>query len=394
MFAASARNVFLGILGWMAVVSISTLYADRPFPATMIAESEAFRVLATPQFAPDGLLATVISIETLNVTDRIVTLDNVVIAGDVHQIWTDIIGMPTTNPDRLEVGPIFHEDWVAADTHLLIEPSMVGGGAGSGFFVSEFNDGSDPKELAEELPLTIAGLGPLIGVGDLRSAHPTDAFFFDTLFQSNAVDFAYVVTPFDGELGDVRISLGIQGGDDSNLPIGPVDFTDIRLSSRSFIPPCDFNFDGECELTDIDALLRAVGTNDQQFNILQSPLPIDLGDVERWLEMTGLALVGESYVGGDTDLDGDVDATDLNRVALNWQIDDAISWAQGDFNADHQVDAADLNILGIHWLRGSRPPDVIGVPEPANSGFMLLALLVFGRIRVDSRIPRDGGEQK
>ena len=56
---------------------------------------------------------------------------------------------------------------------------------------------------------------------------------------------------------------------------------------------------------------------------------------------------------GDADLDGTVNASDLNAVGLNWQ--GTGGWADGDFNGDGAVNAGDLNIIGINWLAGAAP---------------------------------------
>jgi hypothetical protein len=66
-------------------------------------------------------------------------------------------------------------------------------------------------------------------------------------------------------------------------------------------------------------------------------------------------------VPGDANLDGRVDASDLNQVGLFWQQSGShIGWGQGNFNCDNRVDALDLNELGIHWQFGAavaaRPP--------------------------------------
>jgi hypothetical protein len=55
---------------------------------------------------------------------------------------------------------------------------------------------------------------------------------------------------------------------------------------------------------------------------------------------------------GDANLDGKVNATDLNQVGINWQSAAGVGWANGDFSGDDQVNAADLNLLGINWRSG------------------------------------------
>ena len=56
---------------------------------------------------------------------------------------------------------------------------------------------------------------------------------------------------------------------------------------------------------------------------------------------------------GDANLDGRVDAADLNQVGIHWrQSDPGLGWAQGNFNCDGRIDASDLNVLGIKWRFG------------------------------------------
>jgi len=57
---------------------------------------------------------------------------------------------------------------------------------------------------------------------------------------------------------------------------------------------------------------------------------------------------------GDADLDGSVGASDLNQLALNWQMP-VPRWTGGDFNGDEIVNAADLNILGENWQKNVPP---------------------------------------
>ena len=56
-------------------------------------------------------------------------------------------------------------------------------------------------------------------------------------------------------------------------------------------------------------------------------------------------------VPGDADLDGDVDAADLNAIGTNW-LREVDGWSQGDFNDDRVVNVADLNLLAQHWGSG------------------------------------------
>ena len=94
---------------------------------------------------------------------------------------------------------------------------------------------------------------------------------------------------------------------------------------------------------------------------------------------------------GDADLDGDVDISDLARLATYWQYN--TSWSGGDFNYDTHVDISDLAILATNWQQGVGNPlgpesfDAAlssfglvsaSVPEPASVA-LLAAMLAFGR---------------
>ena len=56
---------------------------------------------------------------------------------------------------------------------------------------------------------------------------------------------------------------------------------------------------------------------------------------------------------GDANLDGHVNAQDLNIVGTNWEQSGAFGWRDGDFNNDGRVDALDLNALGENWQRSN-----------------------------------------
>ena len=57
---------------------------------------------------------------------------------------------------------------------------------------------------------------------------------------------------------------------------------------------------------------------------------------------------------GDANLDGQVDARDLNAIGSNWQRSgNCLSWMDGDFDGNGTVDTIDLNDVGVNWLSGT-----------------------------------------
>jgi hypothetical protein len=93
--------------------------------------------------------------------------------------------------------------------------------------------------------------------------------------------------------------------------------------------------------------------------------------------------------GGDANLDGQVDVTDLGALATSWQTN--APWTGGDFNYDGFVDVSDLGILATDWQAGVGSPlgseslqealvelglPAVAVPEPAllsGTGLLFIA---------------------
>ena len=107
---------------------------------------------------------------------------------------------------------------------------------------------------------------------------------------------------------------------------------------------------------------------------------VDSADGEQWraeVSAEKMRRFAEPIRPGDTNLDGLVNATDLNKLALNWQIDNATSWCQGDFNLDGHVNASDLNDLALNWnsdVRGAGAPRTASIPEPSTAVLAIFAL--------------------
>jgi hypothetical protein len=111
--------------------------------------------------------------------------------------------------------------------------------------------------------------------------------------------------------------------------------------------PGDFNDDGVVDDTDINILFGAIsdGNMASEFDLNDS------GDVNQ----DDVVFLVENIIGtsmGDANLDGKVDAMDLNQVGINWQRMDGAGWSNGDFTGDGAVTAQDLDEIGINWLSG------------------------------------------
>jgi hypothetical protein len=75
---------------------------------------------------------------------------------------------------------------------------------------------------------------------------------------------------------------------------------------------------------------------------------------------------------GDANLDGTVNAADLNDLGLSW-LGNQATWSTGDFTGDGTVNAQDLNKLALNWQQSV--PQVASVPEPSST--ILSIVLVF-----------------
>lgn len=174
---------------------------------------------------------------------------------------------------------------------------------------------------------------------------------------------------------------GLTAADFGAVEIGTQNFstitTDVTILGSV---PCDFDGDGDCDIMDVDNLLyNGVANNDAAFDINGSGT-VDLDDLDEWLGIAGNRNIGTPYVRGDANLDGVVDAVDLNAVGVNWQLVNVDSYAKGDFNGDGTVVAVDLNEVGVNWLHGA-PAGAQSVPEPSNALAIAMAGLVLLGIR-------------
>lgn len=352
----------------------------------VIADAGPFELVATPERAPDGLLATSLAIRTKDPLHKFVAFDEFEITGEVHQVFPpgpfleDTPTGVTWFLGRFEgVG-----NWNRADTQLSVRYWMIGsGGAGGASGIFELNDFSDPTGLQP----TVDGFETHVGIGPLDMGTPGDIFTLKIEHQTNFVELARFVTPAksNAESEGVFFKVGAQGSDANHDPLPFHDVIGLNepLEIPFFAQPCDFNSDGFCDQQDLDRLHVAVeqGLSDPDLNLdFSEPPLITATDVTAWHNLS-------EPIPGDTDYDGDVDAADLNNLAANWQINSRrtvvpppTSWEDGDFNFDGNVDAADLNKLGLNWLRGVDPGNT-PVPEPSGFALALYAALRLRRLQ-------------
>ena len=138
----------------------------------------------------------------------------------------------------------------------------------------------------------------------------------------------------------------------------------------------DFDGDGLLSVTDVDMLVTSISSGQPEAVFdLSGDGAVDQTDLDRWLEEAGeQAGYREPYLSGDSNLDGQVDATDLNNLALNWQ-QEVATWSGGDFMADGIVNSGDLNRLALNWQRSLAV--AAAVPEPGSRILWLVGVFVF-----------------
>ncbi len=137
--------------------------------------------------------------------------------------------------------------------------------------------------------------------------------------------------------------------------------------------PCDLNGSGTCTVEDIDLLVAEVIRGNKS-----------LSDIDQWrADAAAENGFAEPYLVGDANLDGTVDAQDLNSLGRNWQSATGL-WSSGDFNADNLIDAQDLNGVGGNWQKTIAAAAPAVVPEPTGCMLALLGLsLTMRRYRRD-----------
>ncbi len=134
----------------------------------------------------------------------------------------------------------------------------------------------------------------------------------------------------------------------------------------------DFSGNGELDTADVDILNQHIiaESHDASHDLTDDNL-VNGDDLDYWVTE-----VKQTWF-GDANLNGEVDALDLNALGLNWQSADATSWAQGDFNGDGNVNASDLNGLALNWRSGvAAAASTQAVPEPSSALLFLVGIML------------------
>lgn len=144
---------------------------------------------------------------------------------------------------------------------------------------------------------------------------------------------------------------------------------------------CDGDIDGDCQLDDLDAMYLTAGMSGS-FD-LDGTGTVGEEDIAFWLAAASSTAnlanpLGNTYVFGDLDLDGDVDSSDLGDLLVNFNSNAGsaaagVGWGGGDVTMDGAVDSTDLGELLVRF--GHTSSAASAVPEPSSALTMSLLVL-------------------
>jgi hypothetical protein len=137
----------------------------------------------------------------------------------------------------------------------------------------------------------------------------------------------------------------------------------------------DFDRDDEYSSADLDLLCNAIhSASPTDFYDLNGDNQVNQMDLTYHVE----TLIGTDF--GDTDLDGDVDLSDLGSLASNFGQANGAGWDDGDTDCDGDVDLADLGNLAGHYGEGKNQAladfqSLSVVPEPIGLPLLTVAMM-------------------
>ena len=146
---------------------------------------------------------------------------------------------------------------------------------------------------------------------------------------------------------------------------------------------CDIDNNNQCDIVDIDLLVSAIAQSDDDLAFdINGDGNVDSQDIDAWLVDGGINSIGASYLPGDANLDGFVDASDFNLWNTN-SFGLGGTWSGGDFNADGVTDGSDFNIWNSHKFTSS----LSSVPEPTGLPWIVvLAIFVLRQRRTSKKV--------
>ena len=353
---------------------VDSLAAWRSEEGVVVGSNTVYDIIAIPQTAPDGFLATIIAFRQKDPANRFTAVEAIEIRGDSHQAWSSIGWFTSVEP---VASPLYDPVWSQYDTHLLWEPRSFGI-----YSFEETNDKSDPTKRQENLPQLLDGAATAqLGFGNTRMSSPSDTAAIEWDANVTFLEFAKIVTPArmadTGKAGKVFLRLNLHSANANSLPVAEVGFigVDEPFQIPFFGRPCDVDTDGDCDLSDWDLMIHALGKMDPPFDIDQDGRPISTLDLRLWSTYAESVDVTPPVL-GDTNFDFRIDQHDLNSLALNWGQPGNYGWVGGDFDGNGVADAADLNWIALGWQFGADTP--APVPEP-GAGLHYLLLFGFSR---------------
>ena len=144
---------------------------------------------------------------------------------------------------------------------------------------------------------------------------------------------------------------------------------------------CDFSGDGLCDGADINMMMNEAATGGNETDLTTDGI-VNNADRDMWLSLAGSENgFGGSLLVGDSNLDGEVNAADLNNLAKTWQSRSVFDWTRGNYSVDGSlgVNSGDLNALAVNWQRSSLLA-ATAVPE-SNAKLPLALVFVIGFYR-------------
>ena len=126
---------------------------------------------------------------------------------------------------------------------------------------------------------------------------------------------------------------------------------------------------------DIDSLVASIVDSKQdRSRDMNGDGVVNHADVDQWLETAGDFLVGQPFLPGDANLDGNVDVRDFNIWNDNRGAGSG-AWCGGDFDADGVVGASDLEFWQSNLFQPAEA-GVARVPEPSGRAWLVTILFV------------------